>query len=137
MQAFIFETGGIMAGESFDVTLTDEQLEVARGSAAARGVSLGPVGSLSRDLVTVNYTITSDGAGSNVVAVTILHQPFYVPVDTLQTLITEFLMNPPLPAGDSVPKESHQAAERAPHAEAAEAAPHGLHSETSRRPGRR
>jgi hypothetical protein len=135
-----------MASETFEVTLTDEQLEAARASAAARGVSLHPVGSMNRDLVTVNYTITSDGdgslknppdAGNNVVAVTILHRPFYVPFDTVQTLLTEFLMNPPLPAGDSVPKESHQAAERAPHAEAAEAAPHGLHSETSRRPGRR
>jgi S1-C subfamily serine protease len=126
-----------MAGESFEVTLTDEQLEAARGSAAARGVSLGPVGSMSRDLVTVNYTITSDGAGNNVVAVTILHQPFYVPVDTVQTLITEFLMNPPPPAGESAPKESHAAADPAPHAKAADPAPHGRLSETSSRPSRR
>jgi hypothetical protein len=92
-----------MAEEHFHVAVTDEQLEAARVSAAARGVNLGPVGSMSRDGVTINYTIEKDDAGANDVSVYVLYRPFYVPADTVQSLITEFLTNPPAPPAPPAP----------------------------------
>lgn len=95
-----------MAPETFEVTLTDAQLEAAKAASLARGVNLGPVGSLHRDGVTVNYKVETPQADSNVVTVDVLYRPFYVPADTIQSLITDFLTNPPAadpPAGESKP----------------------------------
>lgn len=107
-----------MAKETFQVTLTDEQLQAAKAAAARRGVNLGPTGSLSRDSVTVNYSIEA-ADGSNAVSVDVLYRPFYVDAATVQSLITEFLTNPPAPDMPPIEPPAEPPAEAPPTTEAA------------------
>jgi hypothetical protein len=110
IQAFCFlpketKKGGVLMEHHFHVSLTDEQLTAAKAAAAARGVTLGPVGSLNRDGVTLNYTIEKDDAGANDVSVDIVYWPFYVPVEALESQITAFLTGPPVEPPSPAPPQ--------------------------------
>lgn len=102
-----------MAKEIFKVVLTDEQLQAAKAAAARRGVNLGATGSLSRDGVTVNYSIEA-ADGSNTVSVDVLYRPFYVSADQVQSFITDWLTNPPAanePAAPAAPPPATETTE--------------------------
>jgi hypothetical protein len=92
-----------MAKETFQVTLTDDQLKAAKDAAARAGVNLSESGSQSRDGVTISYKVEPSGTGSNVITVDVLYRPFYVPAEAVQTAITNFLTNPPPPADEQAP----------------------------------
>ena len=98
-----------MQQHTFDVTIADDQLEAAKAAAAKRGVSLGPAGSLSRDGVTLNYNVEKDDAGGNVVTVTLLHWPFYIPAEDIEAQIEDFLTNPPTDETETPPASTKPA----------------------------
>jgi hypothetical protein len=137
-----------MIPNTFQVTLSDEQLAAAKTATASYGVNLGPAGSLSRDGVTVNYTIEAGSseaekakskppAGSNLVTVTILYRPLYVPADQVQSLITDFLTNPPAAPGIESGNQAEAKAVAAAEATPAESEPHLVEASARRHTGRK
>jgi hypothetical protein len=122
----------------FHVSLTDEQLEAAKVASAARGVNLGPVGSLSRDGVTLNYTIEKDDAGANDVSVDLIYWPFYVDSAAIEKLITDFLTAPPVePAAAAPPAEPAPKTTKAETTHETTVAPHLVEQESARHHNRK
>jgi hypothetical protein len=119
----------------FHVSLTDEQLEAAKVASAARGVNLGPVGSLSRDGVTLNYTIEKDDAGANDVSVDLIYWPFYVDPAGIEKLITGFLTSPPVEPAAEAPAPAPKT--KAETTSETTVAPHLIDSESPRHHNRK